>query len=197
MDDPENDFDSVQWHHREEEQSESQAATSKDDAGKRPQSKTSHLPPDHNADAVDTAGIGPEGYLECVVGTPQKEHEGTKDAYISYLISTNVRLDSRKAIDSEADRVLVGFQDLFEIRVHCQKTLHRFRLPLQDTFPPIHTRSSTSAARQTQDGIRPRRSVWPRLHAETCPLPSSFHKAHNTPPGTQAQHDLPELSRVL
>lgn len=29
--------------------------------------------------------------LECVVGTPIKENDGTKDAFVSYLITTNVR----------------------------------------------------------------------------------------------------------
>lgn len=43
-----------------------------------------------NADAVDLAGIGPEGILECTVDTPLKENDGTKDAYVSYLISTHV-----------------------------------------------------------------------------------------------------------
>ena len=29
--------------------------------------------------------------LECVVSEPHKENDGTKDAYVSYLITTNVR----------------------------------------------------------------------------------------------------------
>lgn len=28
--------------------------------------------------------------LECTVGTPIKENDGTKDAFVSYLITTNV-----------------------------------------------------------------------------------------------------------
>lgn len=32
-----------------------------------------------------------EGRLDITVGSPQKENEGTKDAYISYLVSTHVR----------------------------------------------------------------------------------------------------------
>lgn len=30
------------------------------------------------------------GVLECTVDTPLKENDGTKDAYISYLITTHV-----------------------------------------------------------------------------------------------------------
>lgn len=41
------------------------------------------------ADAVDLAGIG-DGMLECSVDAPLKENDGTKDAYISYLVTTHV-----------------------------------------------------------------------------------------------------------
>lgn len=36
-----------------------------------------------------TAGIL-EGVLECSVDTPMKENDGTKDAYVSYLVTTHV-----------------------------------------------------------------------------------------------------------
>lgn len=42
-----------------------------------------------NADALDLAGVG-DGTLECTVTTPIKENDGTKDAYVSYLVITNV-----------------------------------------------------------------------------------------------------------
>lgn len=43
-----------------------------------------------NADEVDLAGIGRDGTLEVTVDTPLKENDGTKDAYVSYLVTTNV-----------------------------------------------------------------------------------------------------------
>lgn len=43
-----------------------------------------------NADDIDLAGIGIEGLLDCTVDSPTKENDGTKDAYVSYRISTNV-----------------------------------------------------------------------------------------------------------
>ena len=43
-----------------------------------------------DADAVDLAGIG-DGRLDCTVDKPLKENDGTKDAYVSYLVTTNVR----------------------------------------------------------------------------------------------------------
>lgn len=42
-----------------------------------------------NADALDLAGVG-EGRLDCKVDSPQKENEGTKDAFVSYLVTTHV-----------------------------------------------------------------------------------------------------------
>ena len=47
-----------------------------------------------NADPVDLAGIGPDGILDVTVDTPLKENDGTKDAYVSYLVTTNVHLPS-------------------------------------------------------------------------------------------------------
>jgi sorting nexin-4 len=42
-----------------------------------------------NADALDLAGVG-RGKLETFVTDPQTEGEGTKDAYVSYLVTTEV-----------------------------------------------------------------------------------------------------------
>lgn len=44
-----------------------------------------------NADEVDLAGPGAHGRVECTVTKPQKEGEGTQNAYISYLVTTEVR----------------------------------------------------------------------------------------------------------
>lgn len=42
-----------------------------------------------HADDMDLAGVG-EGVLECTVTQPIKENDGTKDAFVSYLVTTNV-----------------------------------------------------------------------------------------------------------
>lgn len=41
-----------------------------------------------NADMMDLAGVG-EAKLECTVTNPIKENDGSKDAYMSYLVTTN------------------------------------------------------------------------------------------------------------
>ena len=97
MDDPANDFDSVQWA-REQEQSSSPEMPQSPPAklksnGKRRQS-SSHKSPSQGRggpEPADLHGIGKQGYLECSVDSPQKEQDGTKDAYVSYLITTHVR----------------------------------------------------------------------------------------------------------
>jgi sorting nexin-4 len=42
-----------------------------------------------NADPLDLAGIE-GGVLECTVSNPNKENDGSKDAYVSYLVTTTV-----------------------------------------------------------------------------------------------------------
>lgn len=94
------DFDSVSWRHGPDSDS-SRPTTSGIDAeeshesrhdpnGKRRMSSASEAPQaGPHADALDLAGIG-DGVLECRVDTPMKENDGTKDVYISYLVSTHV-----------------------------------------------------------------------------------------------------------
>jgi len=43
----------------------------------------------HNALDLDLAGVG-DAVLECTVTSPIKENDGSKDAYVSYLVTTNV-----------------------------------------------------------------------------------------------------------
>lgn len=101
--DQHDDFDSVSWRHDAgSDVSGSRPTTSGTDAeespglhrdvnGKRRMSSAGHEPPQAGplADAVDLAGIG-DGELECQVDSPLKENDGTKDAYISYLVTTHV-----------------------------------------------------------------------------------------------------------
>jgi sorting nexin-4 len=35
-----------------------------------------------------------DGRLECIVSSPRKENEGSKDAYVSYLITTKTNFKS-------------------------------------------------------------------------------------------------------
>ena len=94
-----NDFDSVSW------QNEPDIDSSRPDtAGKSQPDETTYgakssgkRKANHgstqagaDADAVDLAGVG-DGRLDCTVDTPLKENDGTKDAYVSYLVTTTVR----------------------------------------------------------------------------------------------------------
>lgn len=57
------------------------------------------------ADPLDNAGIG-NGHLECTVTAPLKEGDGSKDSYVSYLVTTNVCIVSPRCVGEEdlADR---------------------------------------------------------------------------------------------
>ena len=98
MDDPVNDFDSVQWA-REQEGSSSPDIPQSPPAklksnGKRRQSSSHNKSSSQARQAVssgDNQTAAKQGYLECTVDSPQKEADGTKEAYVSYLVTTHVR----------------------------------------------------------------------------------------------------------
>ena len=93
-----NDFDSVSW--RNEPDIDSSRPNTSDNSqpeetmygpkssGKR-KANHSSAQAGADADAVDLAGIG-DGRLDCTVDSPLKENDGTKDAYMSYLVTTTV-----------------------------------------------------------------------------------------------------------
>jgi sorting nexin-4 len=70
-----------------------------DEPGKR---ATGPPGPGPSADPMDTAGLD-GGSLECSVGQPIKENDGTKDAYVSYLVTTNVCSHLRSVMTALTD----------------------------------------------------------------------------------------------
>jgi sorting nexin-4 len=97
------DFDSVSWRNESESNEPRQDApapspdttlpTRISNGKRRLSSQHQHHEPQagHLAQPVDLGGIG-DGVLECTVDSPLKENDGTKDAYVSYLITTTVGL---------------------------------------------------------------------------------------------------------
>ena len=98
--DQHDDFDSVSWRN-DPDSDNSRPTTSgtdteeqhgfKYDVNGKQRMSSAHDEPQAGAlaDAIDLAGIG-DGVLECNVSSPVKENDGTKDAYVSYLVTTNV-----------------------------------------------------------------------------------------------------------
>lgn len=91
------DFDSVSWQREESRPAESSASfphqsnlPTRSASGRRSDSLSSEPQAGEQADGVDLAGIGRDGSLEVTVDTPLKENDGTKDAYVSYLVTTHV-----------------------------------------------------------------------------------------------------------
>jgi hypothetical protein len=95
-----NDFDSVSWQNDEPGAESQPSAASKIEpgepvyganaSGKR---KNNHNQAGEQADAVDLAGVE-DAFLNLKVDCPLTENNGTKDAYVSYLVTTKVRLGS-------------------------------------------------------------------------------------------------------
>ncbi|KAK1142542.1 intercellular trafficking and secretion [Aspergillus melleus] len=128
--DQHDDFDSVSWRHDAgSDASGSRPTTSGTDAeepsglhhdvnGKRRMSSAGHEPQaGPPADADDLAGIG-DGVLECQVDSPLKENDGTKDAYISYLVTTHTDFKSFQKPEFTVRRRFTDFFFLY-------KTLYR------------------------------------------------------------------------
>ncbi|KAJ5206235.1 hypothetical protein N7491_003144 [Penicillium cf. griseofulvum] len=126
--DQHDDFDSVSWKH-DPDSDVSRPTTASTDAaepseihhdsnGKRRMSSAQEEPQAGPlADAVDLAGIG-DGVLECQVDSPLKENDGTKDAYISYLVTTHTDFKSFQKPEFTVRRRFTDFYFLY-------KTLYR------------------------------------------------------------------------
>ena len=104
------DFDSVSWQNDPESDNSrpATAGTSRPDEATFGSKSSGKRKANHSstqaaavaaADHVDLAGIG-DGVLDCTVDTPLKENDGTKDAYISYLVTTNVRFCHVKCLNA-------------------------------------------------------------------------------------------------
>jgi len=93
------DFDSVSWQREDAQQAESSTPFShqanlptRSSSGRRSDALSREAQVGDHADNVDLAGIGRDGILEVMVDSPLKENDGTKDAYVSYLVTTHVSL---------------------------------------------------------------------------------------------------------
>lgn len=89
--------------------------------------------------------------LECTVSEPRKEQDGTKDAFVSYLITTNVSQFKLKPRDLESHHAkslttAVYFPLLPEAHIHLPPPLYRFCLPLQNPLQRVSSMCRTSAA---------------------------------------------------
>ena len=101
-----NDFDSISWRNEPEDESSGPNTSGRHDSADRVFSSSNgkrrmKTPPPQagrNADAVDLAGIG-DGRLDCTIGDPHKESNGTKDAYVSYRVTTHVCLCQTQSAD--------------------------------------------------------------------------------------------------
>lgn len=96
-----------------------------------------------NADPQDLAGPGLTGRLECKVGDPQKEGEGTQNPYVSYLVTTDTDF---KSFQSSHVTVRRRFTDF----VFLHRTLAK-EYP-QCAVPPLPDKNNMSYVRGDRFG---------------------------------------------
>ncbi|EXJ74177.1 sorting nexin-4 [Cladophialophora psammophila CBS 110553] len=116
-------FDSVSWQREDTPEGESSSpfhGTLPDRSAKGPRSDSMSSEPQagEHADNVDLGGIGRDGILEVTVDTPLKENDGTKDAYVSYLVTTHTDFKSFQRADFAVRRRFTDF-------VFLRQSLHR------------------------------------------------------------------------
>lgn len=168
------DFDSVSWQ-REEAHPESSAAfeahlPERPASGRRSESMTSEPQAGEQADNVDLAGIGREGVLEVTVDSPLKENDGTKDAYVSYLVTTHVSVFA------------VGHCKTLHNNIPCRPTSRRFRSqisPSGDGSPTSYSSGKPyiEITRRAQYLLYPKRTIWP-TYAVTGSARNSHSEEH-------------------
>ena len=182
------DFDNVTWSTESDSQPERTDTREQLSSPGLNGNQQPNLPPARPmADPVDLGGIG-SGYLECEVGSPLKENDGSKDAYVSYQVTTHVCPQLALCMP-RASRLtsLDRLQILPKIHPYCPPTLHRLRLPLQEPLARLPRMRCTTTARQAANGIRKGRSVRSRFHTATRTLPFPLPEAHYPAPHPPTQ----------
>ncbi|PWW78806.1 hypothetical protein C7212DRAFT_288817 [Tuber magnatum] len=81
-------FNSIQWRSASDDEDEPSFRPSTSNFSNGEESQAGR-----NADKIDLAGVG-SGALETKVSDPQTENEGTKDAFVSYLVTTKTDFPS-------------------------------------------------------------------------------------------------------
>ena len=145
--DDHNDFDNVSWRNNDAESDNDSRPNTADashhlpirnSTGKRKMS--ADVPQSRDlTDPVDLGGIG-DGVLECTVDSPLKENDGTKDAYMSYLVTTHVLFGtiSFQGLDA-ANQAADRFQIFPETRYLRPPPLHRFCILKKRTVKRIRS----------------------------------------------------------
>lgn len=160
-------FSNISWHS--EQNAESAASTAQVHHESNSSPEYARSGPDDGRPGDNAAGMEHDELdhsggeiLDCTVSDPHKENDGTKDAYVSYLITTNVRAISLhntilalghchlRLLQADAPPTMGShrltypsftvisvdhFSFLPETQNHSTTTVHRFRFSLQGPMP--------------------------------------------------------------
>lgn len=165
-----NDFDNVSWRNDPESDNSrpntaeaSRPLPTRNASTKRPTQSAQTLQAGQFADPVDLAGVG-DGIIECTVDSPLKENDGTKDAHISYLVTTHVRRSLQQCSDSILILATVRLSILPETHLLHPSPIHRLCLSQKYTLPEFPSLCRPPITREEQPTTCARGGLQYRIH---------------------------------
>lgn len=96
------------------------------------------------------------------VKDPVREHEGSKDQYVSYAVRTHVRLGLSLIVGLIVDQLV----QLLRSTHRCQKTVSRFQLSTRTPGEELSSVCRSAYSRQAPSGIYQGRSICARIRRE-------------------------------
>lgn len=182
------DFDNVTWSTESDSQHDRSESRERNTIPDVNGNRHSNGPPEPRprADPVDLSGVG-LGQLECQVGSPLKENDGTKDAYVSYLITTNVSLLCLTLTTTIVPELIELDRLQIIPKTHLERPppLHRLRISFQKPLKRLSSMRRPTVTGQAKDGVRKRGPLWARLHTSPSsffiPLPKTLNSTSHPP----------------
>jgi hypothetical protein len=197
----ENQFDSVSWQREDLQQAQEPVPTAipqettlptRSASGRRNTNTSDEPQAGEHADGVDLVGVG-DGILECTVEKPLKENDGTKDAYVSYLVTTNVCCVMY--CPGPANTRLDRLQVLPKIRILRTAAFHRLRFPPTNATSRISSMRRPTPPRKAHHCLHPRRPLQHRVHPTPSMVPPPLHQTPDPPPRPPPLHNPNPLPR--
>ncbi|KAF5518507.1 Sorting nexin-4 [Colletotrichum aenigma] len=108
LDQHHDDFSNVSWHTEQNEAAESSSSVT----GPNPDDSDRNGHSAFDSDTADTAG---QEVLDCTVSEPLKENDGSKDTFVSYLITTNTTFATFQRSQASVRRRFTDFVFLYKV----------------------------------------------------------------------------------
>ncbi|KAK4241830.1 hypothetical protein C8A03DRAFT_40797 [Achaetomium macrosporum] len=108
-------FSNISWHSEQNQDAAGPSTSSSHDPNRNAEYSKSRSGADRAGDERGEHGHTDGEILECVVSEPHKENDGTKDAYVSYLITTNTTFPTFQRPTVSVRRRFTDFVFLYKV----------------------------------------------------------------------------------